>query len=69
MSHYEQYLYHARKFMSDYHLAFDEIENMSLEFLLDLEFVDSRVEAAFDEKHRVASKFKKGEMVFIDQIL
>lgn len=53
-------------------MSFAEIESTSLEFLLDLEIIDSKVEAAFEEKHRATSKFKKlygGEMVYIDQIL
>lgn len=63
LSAYEQYLYHCRKWMSDYHLSFEAIEKMPLEILLDLEVVDSKVEAAF------ADKRSKKKQVFIDQIL
>ncbi len=52
--------------MSDYHLSFSEIENMPLEILLDIEIVDSKVEAAF-EQQRNPKRGKKE--VFIDQIL
>jgi len=38
--------------MSDYHLSFNTIEEMPLEILLDLEIVDSKVEAAFEEKRQ-----------------
>lgn len=58
--------------MRDYHLSFGEIENMSLDFLLDLEILDSRVEAAFEEKQHMKSGLNKlygGGHVFIDQIL
>ena len=51
--------------MSDYHLSFAEIEEMPLAILLDLEVVDSKVEAAFAAKR---GKKNKPE-VFIDQIL
>lgn len=61
----EQYLYHCRKWMSDYHLSFEAIEEMPLMILLDLEIVDSKVEAAFAEKRDKKGKKK----VFIDQIL
>ena len=58
--------------MGEFHLSFDEIENNSLEFLLDLEILDSKVDAAFEEKQRKESRLNKlygGERVFIDQIL
>lgn len=45
---------------------------MSLDFLLDLELLDSKVEAAFEEKQRTKSGLNKlygGGHVFIDQIL
>lgn len=51
--------------MGDYNLSFNEIEEMPLEILLDLEVVDSKVEAAFAAKRGK----KKGQEVFIDQIL
>jgi len=41
--------------MSDYHLSFGEIENMSL----DLELLDSKVEAAFEEKQGTKSGLNK----------
>ena len=65
MTFYEQYLCHCRKWMSDYHLSFEAIEEMPLMILLDLEIVDSKVEAAFTEKRDKKAKKK----VFIDQIL
>lgn len=52
--------------MSDYHLSFEAIEKMPLDILLDLEIVDSKVEAAFAEQ-RNAKKSKK--KVYIDQLL
>ena len=36
--------------MSEYHLSFKAIEEMPLDVLLDLEVVDSKVEAAFSAK-------------------
>lgn len=54
--------------MSDYHLSFEAIENMPLEILLDLEIVDSKIEAAFAEKRN--SRHSKGKQkIFVDQIL
>gem|GEM_PF-4985897 len=61
MSAYEQYIYHLRKWLSDYHLSFSEIEKMSLEVLFDLEVVDSKIEAAFEEKRN------KPKEAFIEQ--
>ena len=73
LSLYEQYLYHCRRWMSEYHLSFAEIESMPLELLLGLEVVGSKVEAAFEEKKRTKknglNKHYNGEKVFIDQIL
>ena len=51
--------------MSDYHLSFTAIEEMPLDVLLDLEVVDSKVEAAFAAKRQTKSK----RQVFIDDIL
>jgi len=51
--------------MSEYHLSFAEIEEMPLEILLDIEVVDSKVEAAFSAKRPT----KEQKEVFIDQIL
>ena len=51
--------------MGDYHLSFAEIEGMPLAILLDLEVVDSKVEAAFAAKREKKNKPE----VFIDQIL
>ena len=59
MSAYEQYVSHVRTWLSKYHLTFNEIESMSLEVLFDLEVVDSKIEAAFDEKFWV--KRNKGQ--------
>jgi len=58
-------LYHCRRYMSEYHLSFSEIEKMPLEILLDIEVVDSKVEAAFAEQK--GKKAKKE--AFIDQIM
>ena len=54
--------------MSDYNLSFKETEVTSLEFMLDLELIDSKVEAAFERGRRLTNGWKK-ERVFIDQIL
>ncbi len=51
--------------MSDFHLSFAEIENMPLDILLDIEIVDSKVTAAFDNQRGNRRRGKK----FIDQIL
>ena len=73
LSFYEQYLYHVRKFMTDYHLSFGSIENMPLEFLLDLEVVDSKIEAAFEEKRQSTKGGKNKPFNYpkrtIDQIM
>lgn len=64
LSLYEQYLIHCRKWMSDYHLSFSEIEEMPLEILLNLEILDSKVEAAFANK-----RGKRNKKIYIDEIL
>ena len=66
----EQYLYHCRKWMSEYHLSFVEIEDTPLEILLDLEVVDSKVEAAFAARQEKHGKHKPfyGKKLFLDQI-
>ena len=46
-------------------MSFAEIESMPLEILLDIELVDSKVTAAFDNRRGRKSTQK----VFIDQIL
>ena len=57
-------------------MSFAEIEEMPLEILLDLEVVESKVEAAFDSKHNGKRKTKggkrqpfSGERKYIDQIM
>ena len=56
-------------------MSFAEIEEMPLELLLDIEIVDSKVEAAFESKRRPkqAKGGKRqpfsGEKLFIDQIM
>lgn len=57
MSVYEQFISHVRTWLSKYHLSYSEIEEMPLAVLFDLEVVDSKIEAAFDEKR--SSKEKK----------
>lgn len=64
LSLYEMYLAHCRRFMGEYHLSFEEIENLPLEILLDIEIVDSKIEAAFAAKRDKDGKKK----VFIDQL-
>lgn len=64
----EQCLYHYRKFMSDYHLSFSEIERMPLDILLDMEVVDSKVEAAFEEKRNKGQKKNKRKRLLEDYI-
>ena len=61
-------MYHCRKWLSEYHLSFSEIEKMPLEILLDIEIVDSKVEAAF-EQQRNSKRGKSQKQVFIEQIL
>lgn len=63
MSPYEHYINHLRTWTSKYHLSFAEIESMPLDVLFDMEVVDSKIEAAFEDKHA------KKQQVFIDQIL
>lgn len=60
MSVWEQYINHVRAWTSKYHLSFEEIERMPLGVLFDLEVVDSKIEAAFEEK-RGNSKGSKGK--------
>jgi len=50
LSPYEQYILHLKTWTGDFHLSFDEVEKMPLEILFDLELVDSKVQAAFEEQ-------------------
>ena len=54
--------------MKDYNLSFAEIEEMPLEILLDLEVVDSKIDAAFEEQ-RDKKKTPSKRQVYIDEIL
>ena len=54
--------------MSEYHLSFAEVEEMPLEILLDIEIVDSKIEAAFSAKRGGKNKRAKKE-AYIDQIM
>ena len=58
-----------RRWASDYHFSFAEIEDMPLEILLDLELVDSKIEAAFEDKRSAGKSKKSKRQVFIDEIL
>ena len=61
-------MYHCRKWLSDYHLSFAEIETTDLDFLLSLEVIDSKIEFAFEQQRRATHNWQSGQ-VFIDQIL
>lgn len=51
--------------MLDYHMTLEDIDNTDLELLLDMEIVDSKIEAAAEQQ-----RHKKGKkMAHIDQIL
>lgn len=71
LSLYEQYINHLRTWLSQYHLSFAEIEAMPLDVLFDLEVVDSKIEAAFEQQRGKGGKRRpfSGEKKFIDQIL
>lgn len=51
---------------SKYHLAFAEIETMPLELLLDLEVVDSKIEATFVKKRSSNKKAVSTKKPFIE---
>ena len=59
MSIYEHYINHVRTWTSKYHLSFSEIEKMPLDVLFDLEVVDSKIEAAFEDKRNRKNHKKK----------
>ena len=59
MAPYEQFISHVRTWLSKYHLSYSEIEEMPLSVLFDLEVVDSKIEAAFDEKRSLKEKKSK----------
>ena len=54
--------------MSDYHLSFAEIEGMELDFLLSLELIDSKVDAAFEKQCRATHGWQR-QFAYIDEIL
>lgn len=49
-------------------MSFEEIEEMPLEILLDMEVVDSKVEAAFEEKRNKGQKKNKRKLRLEDFI-
>lgn len=59
--------------MSDYNLSFKEIEKMPLAVLFDLEVVNSKIEAAFEEKRQSTKTGKNKPFCYpkrtIDQIM
>ena len=62
---YEQCLSFYRRWVADYHMTPAEIDDTDLDFLLDMEVLDSRIDAAYSEQRDKKDKKK----VFIDQIL
>lgn len=61
LSFYEQYLYHCRVWITEYHLSLTEIENTEIDLLLDIELLDSKIDSAFAEK--------KNKKFYIDDLL
>lgn len=59
MSYYEQYVNQLRTWTSKYHLSFAEIESMPLGLLFDMEVVDSKIDAAFEDKREREQQNKK----------
>ena len=68
LSSYEQFISHVRTWLSKYHLSYSEIEEMPLSVLFDLEVVDSKIDAAFDEKSRSKEKKMKKKRRLEDYI-
>lgn len=65
---YEQCLAFYRRWCADWHMTPNEIDETDLELLLDMEVLDSKIDAAFDEQ-RDKKKSPPKQQVFIDQIL
>jgi len=58
--------------MADYHMSPNEIDNTDLELMLDLEVLDSKIDAAAEEQAEEQRHKKKSppkQQIFIDQIL
>ena len=64
---YEQCLAFYRRWMADYHMTPNEIDDTDLELLLDMEILDSKIDAATEEQ-RKQKKSPPKQKVFIDQI-
>ena len=53
--------------MADYHMTPNEIDNTDLDLMLDMEVLDSKIDAASEEQ-RMKKKSPPKQKVFIDQI-
>ena len=75
MSPYEQCLSFYRRWLADYHLSPNEIDDTDLALLLDMEILDSRIDAAYSEKRNKGKTTKGGkykpfsDSKYIDQIM
>lgn len=73
---YEKCLSFYRRWVSDYHMTPAEIDDTDLELLLDMEVLDSKIDAACESKKKSLVKTKSGKRrpfsggeKFIDQIM
>ena len=68
---YEQCLSFYRRWCADYHMTPNEIDDTDLDLLLDMEVLDSRIDAAFAEKKPKNGKRKpfSNPKRTIDQIM
>ncbi|MBR0062248.1 MAG: hypothetical protein IJP68_12305 [Selenomonadaceae bacterium] len=65
MTPYEQCISFYRKWAADYHMTPAQIDDADLELLLDMEVLDSKIDAEAESQRGK----KNDKKVFIDQIL
>ena len=71
MTPYEQCISFYRKWATDYHMTPAEIDDTDLELLLDMEILDSKIDAEAETQRGKKGKRRPftGEKKYIDQIL
>ena len=69
MTPYENCLAFYRRWTADYHMTIADIDNTDLELLLDMEILDSKIDAAAEQQRHKNSNKKAVKEGFVDQFL
>jgi len=66
---YEFCLAFYRRWLADYHMTIADIDNTDLELLLDMEVLDSKIDAASEQQRDKTGNKKAVKEGFVDQFL